>query len=42
MFGELAVGVLVFSYAFVDIFQKWSNGIYSKKKSSLMASGPHY
>ena len=32
MFGVLAVGVLVFSYAFVHIFQKWSNGIYSNKK----------
>jgi hypothetical protein len=32
MFGVLALGVLVFSYAFVHIFQKWSNGIYSNKK----------
>jgi hypothetical protein len=32
MFGVLAVGVLVFSYAFVHLFQKWSNGIYSNKK----------
>ena len=32
MFGTLAVGVLIFSYACVHIFQKWSNGIYSNKK----------
>ena len=29
-FGILGIGVL-FSYTFVNIFQKWSNGIYSNK-----------
>ena len=32
LFGILGVGVLLFSYAFVHIFQKWSHGIYSNKK----------
>jgi len=30
-FGILGIGVLLFSYTFVNIFQKWSNGIYSNK-----------
>lgn len=29
MLGALAVGVLIMSYAFVHIFQKWSGGIFS-------------
>tara|TARA_A100001015_G_scaffold207309_1_gene231825 strand:- start:50 stop:457 length:408 start_codon:yes stop_codon:yes gene_type:complete len=31
-FGILGIGVLLFSYTFVRVFQKWSNGIYSNKK----------
>jgi hypothetical protein len=31
-FGILGIGVLLFSYTFVCVFQKWSNGIYSNKK----------
>lgn len=34
-FGILGIGVLLFSYAFVHIFQKWSNGIYSNKNGFL-------
>jgi len=30
-FGILGIGVLLFSYTFVHIFQKWSNGIYSNE-----------
>jgi len=30
-FGILVIGVLLFSYTFVNIFQKWSNRIYSNK-----------
>lgn len=26
-FGILGIGVLLFSYTFVRVFQKWSNGI---------------